>query len=305
MRAMSITYLLSLPERLVRALSAELGGLLYQLSLLLLPRWARASRLYQATVERLLRIVVELLGDVRGAFPPESISIRELAARKAAGNVVELVSFAAVGWSPVWLLAAAADVVGGTQVYLQALVADLQTEGVLSPAMQVDSVEELLAALEGTLGQAADTVDMPPLNVDDMRNSWAALREKAASLPGPQRLARIYDDLRAVAQQEGQSLYQTSSLIAHGAVRTGIQMGSLHVFDYYRGALDAISSEGLRHLIDTHIPYRNLEDARIPLHHVKSYHDDYRLVQQKERQLRFPPILEPFVCVVQKAYADG
>jgi NTE family protein len=27
-----------------------------------------------------------------------------------------------------------------------------------------------------------------------------------------------------------------------------------------------VSSEGLRHLIDTHIPYRNLEDARIPLH---------------------------------------
>src|SRR6516165_6192659 len=26
------------------------------------------------------------------------------------------------------------------------------------------------------------------------------------------------------------------------------------------------SSEGLRHLIDTYIPYRNLEDARIPLH---------------------------------------
>jgi NTE family protein len=27
-----------------------------------------------------------------------------------------------------------------------------------------------------------------------------------------------------------------------------------------------VSSEGLRHLIDAHIPYRNLEDARIPLH---------------------------------------
>src|SRR5258708_35231967 len=28
----------------------------------------------------------------------------------------------------------------------------------------------------------------------------------------------------------------------------------------------AVSPEGVRHLIDTHIPYRNLEDARIPLH---------------------------------------
>jgi hypothetical protein len=55
-------------------LSASLGGLVYQLSLLLLPKWVRCSRLYQATVERLLRILVELLGDVQGAFPAEDMS---------------------------------------------------------------------------------------------------------------------------------------------------------------------------------------------------------------------------------------
>jgi hypothetical protein len=240
------TYILSLPERLVRALSATVGGLIYQLSLALLPEWVRGSRLYQATVERLLRIVVELLGGVQGAFPAETMPIRELAVRKAAGNVVELVSFVAVGWSPVWLLAAAADVIGGTQVYLRRLVEDLQREGALPLDIQVDSIEELLTALEGTLGQAADTVDMPPLNVDGMRTSWAALREKAASLPDADALARIYEDLKTVAHQEGQSIYRTSSLIAQGAVRTGIEMGDLHVFEYYRGALDAIASEGLK-----------------------------------------------------------
>jgi hypothetical protein len=239
-------YILSLPERLVRALSAAVGGLIHQLSLILLPGWVRGSRLYQATVERLLRIVVELLGGVPGAFPAEAMSIRELAARKAAGNAVELVSFVAVGWSPVWLLAAAADVMGGTQVYLRALVADLQREGALPLDAEVGSVEELLNALEGTLGQAADTVDMPPLNVDDMRTSWAELRGKAASLPDSAALARIYEDLKAVAHQEGQSIYRTSSLLAQGAVRTGIEMGNLHVFDYYRDALDAIAAEGLK-----------------------------------------------------------
>ncbi len=41
-------------------------------------------------------------GGVQGAFPAEAMSARELATRKAAGNVVELVSFAAVGfvWPP-------------------------------------------------------------------------------------------------------------------------------------------------------------------------------------------------------------
>ena len=240
-----LAYLFSLPERTARALVAGVGGAFYQLSLVILPSWLRRSRLYQATVERLLRIVVELVGGVKGSFPPEEMSLGELAKRKAAGNAVELVTFAAVGWSPVWMLAAAADVIGGSQVYLRALIADLKNEGALSPDVQVVSVEELLAALEQTLGQAADTVDMPPLNVRDMRASWMMLRKQAADLPDADGLARLYGDLERIARQEGTSIYATSSLIARGALRTGLAMGNEHVFDYYRRAILDISNEGL------------------------------------------------------------
>jgi hypothetical protein len=257
-------YIISLPERLLRALAAGLGGAVYELSLLLLPEWARRSRFYQATVARLLRIVVELVGGVPGTFPAEGMSVRQLATRKAAGNAIEMVSFVAVGWSPVWLLAAAADVVGGTQVYLRLLVEDLKGAGALSPDTEVDSVGELLTTLEHSLGQAADTVDMPPLNLEDMRQSWRELQRNASQLPGPRRLARIYQDLQAVAHQEGQSIYTTSSLIALGAVRTGVKMGNLHVFDYYRQALDTIAARGLtRYIQDTSDPYR-----RTVLHHL-------------------------------------
>jgi hypothetical protein len=253
----AVDYVISTPERLVRALSAGLGGLIYQATLTLLPSWLRRSRLYQATVERLLRVVVELLGGVQGVFPADDVPIRELAARKAVGNVIELVSFAAVGWSPVWLLAAAADVMGGTQVYLRALVQDLRREAVLAPDTQVGSVEELLSALEAAVGQAADTVDMPPLNVPDMRASWTLLKAKAAGLPDAGVLARIYKDLQAVAHREGQSVYRTSALIAQGAVRTGIELGTLHVFDYYRHTLASVASEGPRHyLCRVAAPYR-------------------------------------------------
>jgi hypothetical protein len=253
---MKLDYTLSLPERLVRIAAAGLGGLVYQISMILLPGWIRQSRLYRATVGRLLRIIIELLGGVQGAFPTEDMPVRELAARKAAGNAVEVLSFVAVGWSPVWLLAAAADVMGGTQVYLRTLVEDLQQEGALPPDTQVNSVEGLLNSLEGTLGQAADTVDMPPLNLEDMRQSWRELQERASRLPDADTLADIYEDLRRVSNQEGQSIYRTSSLIAQGAVRTGIKMGNVHVFDYYRDALDSIAAEGLgRYIQRISAPY--------------------------------------------------
>jgi hypothetical protein len=264
----TVDYALSLPERLVRIAAASLGGLVYQISLILLPGWLRQSRLYRATVARLLRIVVELLGGVQGAFPVEDMPVRELAARKAAGNAVEVVSFVAVGWSPVWLLAAAADVMGGTQVYLRTLVEDLQREGALPPDAQIDSVEGLLNSLEGTLGQAADTVDMPPLNLEDMRQSWHELQERASRLPDADTLAYIYEDLKRVSHQEGQSIYRISSLIAQGAVRTGVKMGTMHIFDYYQDALDSIAAEGLRRYIRrVSRPYR-----RAVIHHINPRH---------------------------------
>jgi hypothetical protein len=80
----------------------------------------------------LLRITIELVGGVEGVYPTEEMLVRELLARKTAGNVIELSSILAVGWSPVWLLAGASDLLGGTKVYLRALATELRDAGVLS-----------------------------------------------------------------------------------------------------------------------------------------------------------------------------
>jgi hypothetical protein len=238
-------YLVSLPERMVRALAAGVGGLIYEAAEVLLPAWLRRSRLYQAIVAALLRIMVELIGGVTDVFPPGDVGVEELAARKAAGSVIELASFLAVGWSPLWLLAAAADLTGGTRTYLRALVSELQRDGMLPEDTQFTSIEELLNTLEGTSGLMAETVDVPPLNVRDMRSSWRALQQNVAELPDAHRLASIYAQLQRVAKQEGRSLRSVSSLIAAGAVRAGVQMGHTYIFDYYHDALRVMTTEGL------------------------------------------------------------
>lgn len=239
------TYLLSLPERALRALAAGLGGLLYQVSLVLLPEWMRRSRLYQALVARLLRILVELVGGVPGVFPSESVDVRELALRKTAGNVLEVASFVAVGWSPLWLLAGAADLTGGTRTYLRALVAELRRDGLLPAEADIASVAELLRALEGTSEVMATTIDVPPLNLVEMRRSWQALQHNAGHLPDARRLASLYTQLQQVAAREQRSLLSISSLVAAGAVRAGAHLGQVYIFDYYAQALRAIGREGL------------------------------------------------------------
>jgi hypothetical protein len=158
----SRSYLASLPERTARAGAALAGGLVYEVSEVVLPDAVRRSKLYQAIVGRLLRITIELVGGVEGVYPSEEMRARELLVRKTAGNAVEIASFMAVGWSPVWILAGASDLVGGSKAYLRALLTELRDAGVITTKDVTSSFEELLSALEGTSGVLADTVDVPP-----------------------------------------------------------------------------------------------------------------------------------------------
>jgi hypothetical protein len=244
-RYLSRGYLVSLPERTARAGAALTGGLVYETGEVVLPLAVRRSRVYQAVVGRLLRITIELVGGVDGVFPTEEMQARELLARKTAGNVVEIGSFLAVGWSPVWLLAGASDLIGGSKAYLRVLVTELKDAGVLSAEEDVASFEELLTALEGTSGVLADTVDVPPLNVAGVRASWQELRRQAADLPDARGLEEIFSQLRLAARREDRSVMEISSVVALGAVRAGMRLGNAHIFDYYRGALRTIADEGL------------------------------------------------------------
>ena len=65
--------------------------------------------------------------------------------RKGAGNAVELGSIVAFGFSPLWLLAGASDVIHGTRVYLDALVRELKQAGVLAEEAAFETVDDLLA----------------------------------------------------------------------------------------------------------------------------------------------------------------
>ena len=119
-----LAFLVSLPERATRAVFALAGGGVHETAELVLPRLVRRSRLYEATAKNLLRVSIELVGGVEappGAADEYEPDPKRLAIRKTAGNVVELGSIAAFGFSPLWLLAAGADVTHGTRVYLDAL----------------------------------------------------------------------------------------------------------------------------------------------------------------------------------------
>lgn len=247
----NLLYVASLPERLPRAAAAGAGGLLYESSLVLLPDWMRDSQLYQALIGRMLRITVEWAGGVQGVIPPSPITAGRLAARKVAGNVVELTSFLAVGWSPLWLLAGAADLTGGTQVYLHAVSDELKRLRVVPPEQEFTSVDGLLDAIEGTTSVLSRAVDIPPLDqaeleisAQEMRAAWQSLRDNAGGLPTGETLRAIAAQMQQTAERENTSVWIVSTWVGLGAVQAGFKLGQTNIYDYYRVALGDIKSQG-------------------------------------------------------------
>jgi hypothetical protein len=249
-------YVLSLPERMARASAALVGGALYETSQVALPHPIRDSKLYQVTVSRLLRILIEWVGDVRGIYENEEMDAGELAVRKFTGNVVEFASIFAVGFSPLWILAAASDVMGGSKAYLRTLVSELQQSGQLPADTDIASYEELLQRLETGSSVLADTIDVPPLTVKDARASFESLRRQADDLPSAEELALLFRELQSTAQQEGRSISEVSAALAGAAARAGVELGNTHIFGFYRDSLSAIREEGLlQFLLRSSTPY--------------------------------------------------
>jgi hypothetical protein len=238
------TFLVSLPERILRSLVAVVGGALHETAEVVLPRFARRSRLYEATAKNLLRIAIELVGDVEHDAPPDQPGVGELAKRKTAGNVVELGSIAAFGFSPLWLLAAASDVSRGSRVYLQALVAELKQAGLLSEQAELATVDDLLGAFEGATGTTARLVDLPPLELADLRASLAELRSSASELPSPQELSSLYRGLERTAAREQRSLLEVSSEMGLAFLLSARSVGRDHLVVPYREDWQPLREEG-------------------------------------------------------------
>ena len=239
-------YLASLPERIVRTAAAVVGGAVHETAQLVLPRLIRRSRLYEVSAKNLLRILVEGVGAVEGSSTaePKAAGASELAVRKGAGNVVELGSILAFGFSPLWLLAAASDVTHGSRVYLQALVEELKASRVVGEETDVGSVDELLGVLEGTSGRTARLIDLPPLELEELRTSLAELRAEASDLPSQEELAAVYRDLRAEAARENRSLLEVSSGIGLAFLLSARNVSRAHLVAPYREDWQPLREEG-------------------------------------------------------------
>jgi hypothetical protein len=260
-------YLLSLPERFVRSVLGLGAGVAREVGEVALPDGVRQSRLYQTLVDATLRFLIEQVGGVEGVYIDDEKLPDNFLARRAAGNVVEMLGLVAFRASPVWILAALADVCGIGRQLIPEISDALKTQGLLEKDTQFTSVDQLLDGLERTSSRLAATINAPPLDVAGLRKEWNAIRAdagnlQAASFPSRETIEHMWSQIKTESARQDRSVFETSSMMAVsavravpdgvrwlsasarvGATRTGYVFGAA-LLDHYRETLGEIRQAG-------------------------------------------------------------
>ncbi|WP_031497736.1 hypothetical protein [Bryobacter aggregatus] len=237
-------YLLSLPERSLRALTALAAGLLREGSEITLPPALRRTRLYQSLVEQTLRFLIEKVGRVEGTYGTDESLPEDFMVRRTAGNGIEWVSLAVFHASPVWVLAAMADLSGAGGKLMAEIAGTLEQEGWLTGAGSVRTMTDLLDALERGSGRLAETFNTPPLNREALTAEWEALKKTMTKPPEKARVEADWRLLQQTAQTQSKSLMDVSTAVALNTLRCGRRMLADPLLEHYGQTLRELNTMG-------------------------------------------------------------
>ena len=179
---MGAPYLLSLPERVVRSLSALSGGLLREIGEVVVPASLRRTTLYRTMVDVTLRFLIQEVGQVEGVYPTEGHLAENFLLQRTASHGIELLGIVSFHASPVWVLAALADVTGAGNTLIREISQALKEEGLLDKGARFETMEQMLDGLEKTSSHLAQTLNLPPVDVAGLRREWHSFREEVRSI---------------------------------------------------------------------------------------------------------------------------
>jgi hypothetical protein len=216
-------YLLSLPERVLRSASALAGGLVREIGNVTVPAAIRRTTTYRTMVEATLRFMIEEVGQVEGVYPKAGELAKDFLLRKAAGHGLDLAGILAFRASPMWVMAALADLSGTGRHLIREISETLKQEGLLARDASFETIDQMLDGLEQGAGQLTQTFNTPPLNVAGLRAEWANLREQVQKMPHPHLpsmalLEASWENLRTEAAVQEQSVFELASVMAVSAV---------------------------------------------------------------------------------------
>jgi hypothetical protein len=215
-------YLASFPERLIRSTVGLGAGVAREVGEVVVPDGIRQGQLYQNLVATTLRFLIEQVGGAEGLYRTDEKLGEDFLARRTAGNILEFAGIVAFRASPVWVLAALADLCGMGRHLIPEISDELKAEGLLDKEAEFSSVDQILDGLEKTSSRLASTVNTPPLDIASLRTEWQALRDEArllapSSLPSRESIEQLWTQLKSESAKQDRSVFEMSSMLAVSA----------------------------------------------------------------------------------------
>jgi hypothetical protein len=275
-----LAFILSLPERCLRALASLFGGTALLIIETLVPAGLKGTTLYRILIGDGLRFIIERVAGIPAVGIPAMPA--DYQQRKLLGSAIEGLSILAVQFSPLWVFAIASDAVSGGQTFLLRLVEQLKRQGVIAEGEQIDDLTDLLDAFQTASRTTVGLIDTPPLTraeleqmANEMRLAYGQVfRDSRDLVPRFERIWRQMNEVSALPQLSLTALARFMSLEAHTWVKrsrglvkamgvTGSDLFGEHVLEGYQRTLDELKEGGPRaYLRIRFAPYRQAAAAQ-------------------------------------------
>ena len=304
-----LLYGVSLPERFVRSAVGLTAGTAKEIAEFIVPQAFQSSKSYEVAIRNSLNFLLssvatisepdrpsgepasevpvrlndsqrQVLGttqDSAGASGTETDAGR-FVAKKAISNFIDITGLTTLHISPLWILAIVSDTAYGTKVYLNELATELQRQGLIDNSSTIHKVDDVFEAVRKASSRAASTFDLPPLSLEELKQSLtqtrAALQEiDPAQLIPESEIRRLWQDMKELAVSENVSLLGVSGALAmqtverirgatHGTLAGLFVAGKIinrNIFGHYAQALLEIHQRGiLQSVRDSFEPYADL-----------------------------------------------
>lgn len=276
-----LKFLLSLPERSLRALAAVASGTTMLLTETLIPEPLRASRTYRITIGMMQTYIVERIAQVVEATDGiEDDLPDDFIQRKMVGTVLETAGLFLVGASPLWIFAVLADASGGGRAFLDRLTAQLKDHDVIDRNAEFNRLEDVLDAVQHASSKTATVIDTPPLSRVELRTMLTEMQAHYADtfrsavdlVPTLESLWRrierlagqdrsLFNRLLGMMTVDALELGRKGGRTAASVGATGLELFDEGILRSYRRTLSAVSRQGpVGYLRSHYAPY--LQAAR-------------------------------------------
>lgn len=275
MKKLDKMYIVTLPERGIRSLLSATTGVTSLLTGLLLPKVVKDSATYRVTFGMLQQFLIEKVAEVE----QEDVDIvlkDKYVMRKTAGSVIEGIGLLSVRFSPVWMLAILSDVAGGSKIYLQRLIKDLERNQLIKEGSSYNNVYEVLDGINASSRMGVDAIDLPPISKEEFKEFKDSLvaqfhSNNASSLKMYKDLENLYKNMNRTSKSEKLSLAKLNGAmtldlmknttkkgfdISKVSAKSSLEMINEFILDNYKMSLDNLNHIGKRkYLIDHMTPF--------------------------------------------------